>query len=282
MNTKGQHRGHCQACGRIHVIEPSNRLAKHGYRVAGFGYFNGVCFGSNEFPLEQVRRVTDEIIADMRAQAQRNEVRAIALRGGTLKPERAQRLLNGAGHSRMTELNLQGQRIPVIVDWSAASPAERRLQIETDASSAESFAKFARSHAASLTELADRVHGQPLIDRDAEELARKAARKAKSAPIEGAYRTKAAQKSDLERVSRQYSHEREVIVDRYLKAPRMPNDTESDGANVYYSVPHDLHAWRPKTSALVRKVYPELENIVQVIEMLHAQREAIKARPVIK
>ena len=39
MITKGQHRGHCQVCGRIQVVLPSGNIAKHGYRVAGFHFY---------------------------------------------------------------------------------------------------------------------------------------------------------------------------------------------------------------------------------------------------
>src|SRR5271166_12856 len=62
MITKGQHRGHCQVCGRIQVVLPSGNIAKHGYRVAGFHFFNGVCYGSEFEPLQLSREECDSIV----------------------------------------------------------------------------------------------------------------------------------------------------------------------------------------------------------------------------
>lgn len=52
MKTTHTHRGHCQACGRVHAVDTANNLlAKHGYTVE-YGYFDGVCNGSDRKPLE--------------------------------------------------------------------------------------------------------------------------------------------------------------------------------------------------------------------------------------
>ena len=52
MKTTHTHRGHCQACGRVQAVDTANNLlAKHGYTV-DFGYFDGVCTGSDRKPLE--------------------------------------------------------------------------------------------------------------------------------------------------------------------------------------------------------------------------------------
>jgi hypothetical protein len=273
MKAKGEHRGHCQACGRVQVVEIPQHIAKHGYRVAGFGYFNGTCSGSMESPLEMDRTITDAIIKDLNAQAARNEVRATALRAGTLQPEQAQELVlgkrqwvwSGPSHSRARE--------PKMVKWADASPRERQMQIEQDAGEAESFARHARSHAKSMAELADKVHGQPLIDRDAEELAKVNARKAKTQPIEGAYRSKAEQKRALEKLSRAYARHRETMSDWLIK----PTSTEP-----YYQLPFDLYAWRPKHTAHILNKFPELVPTVRVVEQLAKERAEIVARPVIK
>lgn len=51
---KATHRGHCQVCNRIQNIQGRNLfVAKHGYEVAGYGFFNGICPGSEHLPLEQ-------------------------------------------------------------------------------------------------------------------------------------------------------------------------------------------------------------------------------------
>jgi hypothetical protein len=50
---KATHRGHCQVCNRTQNIQARNGLvAKHGYLVAGYGFFNGTCPGSEHLPLE--------------------------------------------------------------------------------------------------------------------------------------------------------------------------------------------------------------------------------------
>jgi len=53
-------------------------------------------------------------------------------------------------------------------------------------------------------------------------------------------------------------------------------------AAVYYGIPHELHQWREKTSALVLKVYPELLDTVNKIRGLLVARDVVRARPVIK
>ena len=52
MKTTHTHKGHCQACGRVQAVDTANNLlAKHGYTV-DFGYFDGICKGSDRKPLE--------------------------------------------------------------------------------------------------------------------------------------------------------------------------------------------------------------------------------------
>tara|TARA_Y100000816_G_scaffold177373_1_gene128019 strand:- start:625 stop:1464 length:840 start_codon:yes stop_codon:yes gene_type:complete len=62
MKTTHTHRGHCQACGRVHAVDTAkNLLAKHGYTVE-FGYFDGVCTGSDRKPLEVDKSFTEATI----------------------------------------------------------------------------------------------------------------------------------------------------------------------------------------------------------------------------
>lgn len=44
--------GRCQACDRLQKL-PNDVLAKHGYQVAMYGYFAGVCKGSAHSPYEE-------------------------------------------------------------------------------------------------------------------------------------------------------------------------------------------------------------------------------------
>jgi hypothetical protein len=62
MKTTHTHRGHCQACGRVQAVDTANNLlAKHGYTV-DFGYFDGVCTGSDRKPLEVDKSFTEATI----------------------------------------------------------------------------------------------------------------------------------------------------------------------------------------------------------------------------
>ena len=65
MKTTHTHRGHCQACGRVQAVDTTNNLlAKHGYTV-DFGYFNGVCTGSDRKPLEIDKSFTEQTIVEL-------------------------------------------------------------------------------------------------------------------------------------------------------------------------------------------------------------------------
>ena len=283
MKTASNVQGHCQACGRIQVvIAGKGVMSNHGYKVRA-GYFSGVCIGHDHLPLEKDRSYLDWVVEYLGDQAEEHDARANDLESGVKHPGSAMKR-QGAYDSivyhshRHEDPKLRGQA--VWVRWDEASPVERHYQLHADISSSRTEANIARSHAAGLVELAARVHGQPLIDREAVERAERKARAEKKQPIEGAYRTKAAQKDDLEKLNRQYRKFLSVISDRYLSEPS--REYGDAGSAVYYGVPSDLHAWRPAASALVRKVYPELEATVVDIEALVAQREVVKSRPVVK
>jgi len=49
---QSRYRGTCQLCEKLHKL-PNGHLAKHGYEVAGFGFFNGVCWGAEHPPFEE-------------------------------------------------------------------------------------------------------------------------------------------------------------------------------------------------------------------------------------
>jgi hypothetical protein len=272
LKIKGQNRGHCQVCGRIQVVLPDGNIAKHGYTVPS-GYFRGICQGSAYEPLQISRTLTDAIILAMNQRAQQDAAHAVGLGTGALKPETAQQLT--AWGSRVYQ-TIDHKQVAVMLPWRDATGTERTAQLKLEISEAESHARFARGHAKSLTELAATVHGQPLIDRDAEELARVAERTAKTAPIAGAFRTKIAQKRELEALGRAYSELVKDIKDTYLEK------RDVKGKAMYFALPFDLHQWRTKHSLQVLDIYPEHKPQVDAIEILVINRNEIKARPVIK
>lgn len=65
---KATHQGECQACTRTQLL-PQGKLSKHGYEVAGYGFFNGVCRGASHLPYEQdkslIQTCIDEATADL-------------------------------------------------------------------------------------------------------------------------------------------------------------------------------------------------------------------------
>lgn len=271
--------GHCQACGRIQVVlEPKGVMSQHGYKVRS-GYFSGVCIGHDHLPLEVSREYLDWVVVDLERHAAMHDKYIVDLINGVSVPSQAikrdqwNNVVYGPGKRSY-------DRIPVIVNWSEATGIEQAKQVELEIGESESEARFARGHAKSLLQLAAKVHGQLLIDREAQDTQKRAARAAKKAPIEGAFRTKAAQKDALESLGHLYSKQREIITNHYLSLPgREHGDAGND---VYYAVPFDLHQWRAKTSALVLKVFPSLANAVTEIERLAAARADVKSRPVIK
>lgn len=272
MKTKGQHRGHCQRCGAIQVVLPNGTLADHGYTIPN-GYFKGVCQGSHELPLQVSRVITDAIIVAMNDVAARNQMHAERLQSGADLPEQAQQL-TAWGSREYTYVDRK--QVPIMKAWHDATPTEQAEQLKLEIGEAESNARFFRGHAKNMSELATRMHGTALIDRDAEELARVQERQAKTAPIAGAYRTKIAKQRELEALNVAYGKLARIIKDRALQ-----DRTDVSNA-VYYALPFDLHCWRVKHTAMVLDTYPELASNVEAIDILVKNREEIKARPVIK
>jgi len=67
--TKATHNGTCQVCGRAHAYN-NGTIAKHGYTVRS-NYFQGVCHGSDNAPLEIAKDLTIQTIKQVNAEAAR-------------------------------------------------------------------------------------------------------------------------------------------------------------------------------------------------------------------
>lgn len=64
------HKGTCQVCqARQAVNVKTGLLAKHGYQVAGYGFFNGTCWGSDHLPFEKDKSLVEQTIAHFTAKA---------------------------------------------------------------------------------------------------------------------------------------------------------------------------------------------------------------------
>lgn len=63
------HTGECQICGRRQAAATdTSRLAKHGYRVAKYGFFMGTCAGSDELPFELSKDAIEAVLVSVAAQ----------------------------------------------------------------------------------------------------------------------------------------------------------------------------------------------------------------------
>lgn len=75
--TTHTNRGTCQVCGMLQAVDNSTGIvAKHGYVVAGWGFFNGVCPGARALPAEKDLTVTRAVMAQLTNVADSYEVDA--------------------------------------------------------------------------------------------------------------------------------------------------------------------------------------------------------------
>ncbi len=159
------HRGHCQACGRQQAVSIGvGTLAKHGYAVAGFGYFHGTCGGSDRKPLEVERTYCDSVVASLRSYAAAMLLRAEELESGRVFPEQAK-------SGKRIEAEVPTTYPPFkrrtwtdeVVPFLEAPEWHREAAVRGAVSHHQSEARFATTHADDLLKLAEGVHGQPLI-----------------------------------------------------------------------------------------------------------------------
>lgn len=158
------HNGHCQVCGKIQALPFDGRLSLHGYKVAGFGFFAGVCQGARHLPLQQERTKTDAIIVALREYAVRQSERAVELQTGRSNPEQAR----SGKYVKVLKTGRRGYQYessePEMVDFSLAPPYYQKQAVDAAIAEAQSEARHARGFADNLQQLADRIHGTPLID----------------------------------------------------------------------------------------------------------------------
>jgi hypothetical protein len=262
---KSTHRGHCQICGRIQAITPRG-VAKHGYTV-DFGFFQGVCQGSDSKPLEQDRSMTDSIAVAL-------EDHAVEQQRISTQYETGERKVTHVMRSVIQDRKYVKVRIEVTdasVEQYEIEDEKRRL--------VHLYAQDARAsvqHAHMLLTLATQVHGQALLPIKAEPKATVVAPVVNvvEGTVVGTYKTKAARQADLDKLSFQYEKLHRMIQQAYLRSSdSVRNDPR---ANEIYYGPNYLNGWRAKHSQAVRVFFPELEAVVVEIEQLVKTREAVK------
>ena len=277
--TTHTHRGTCQACGSVQAVDNvSSLVAKHGYQVVG--YFRGVCQGAGKKPAEHDVTLTRTVIAFCEETARSHDAAVACLKDGSSVPNTFERWnptkkvehTTKAGHSyTVTGCN---DVLPI----AHATPAERAKAIALAIHDEEMHASGLRSHADGLTRYVLVRFGQPLYvaaELDAPKVKEAAPTvDVKTATVTGTYKTKAARKDALDRLSRQYDKARKVLQDAYLNGNR-----DAAGAMDLYYAAYQLNQWRPKHSAAARTLYPSLESTVAEIETLVKAREAVKAAP---
>jgi hypothetical protein len=156
--TETTHTGTCQACGRrqaIHIY--GGMIAKHGY-TTDYGFFNGVCGGSDHLPLELDTALNIATVAAMlkfaanKAAEAEAEITNVEMQTGShLVRGRREAIMTVVDRAEFATLNHTYTTFDAQVDLV-------RLRLRR-------IAEVVRADAATLDALRDRVHGQPLQER---------------------------------------------------------------------------------------------------------------------
>jgi hypothetical protein len=156
MKSVHTHQGTCQACGFVQAVDNDSRqIAKHGYKVSGFGMFVGTCDGSGRQPAEVSVEYTHLVIANCYDWAKNADRLAELYFCGDLMVY-AHDVDSGRRSSRM-------QRIFISVPMFGMQDAyvvsrEKRAGLQQ-----EQEAKGARMHAGALETHVLPRHGRPLF-----------------------------------------------------------------------------------------------------------------------
>lgn len=163
MTMRDQTRGNCQVCGRLQAT--NGTLAKHGYTV-DYGYFNGVCYGAHEQPLQVDRSVLDQRMDELEKMALADKDKVERWKAGAAHPAALSKMVDKLDANGRVEFDNYRRRIkvPLVRDWDAIEPRERGELFRSLIYNVESQAKQALAHVVDMRKLADEVHGQPLVE----------------------------------------------------------------------------------------------------------------------
>jgi hypothetical protein len=144
-NTTKQIRGNCQCCGRQQAVV-GGLMSKHGYTVKE-GWFSGVCSGRNYQPIQVSRTMTDKIIADISAEIPELIAKAEKVKSGEMTPTTIKLRFN-KGEIPFEQGDLRQQ-------------SEARTKLEW---AYRNRARAGQDFVKTMTEVADKFHGQSLIE----------------------------------------------------------------------------------------------------------------------
>lgn len=160
MDLKHTHRGHCQNCGRIQAIDVLiQTVAKHGYVVAGYHFFNGTCTGSDRKPLELERTYCDSQCTWACEMAVIQSNAAEDYKNGRLTPAMC---WNGAYKQVMQPGGYYASE-EVEIPYAEGQPYYQKRARDEMVFKHESHASQFISYAANMTRLAKQVHGKELM-----------------------------------------------------------------------------------------------------------------------
>lgn len=147
QTVKTQTRGICQCCGREQAVV-NGMMAKHGYTVKQ-GWFSGVCSGKNFAPVQVSRTTTDEIIAQINAEIPELIAKADKVKSGEITPATA-----------FTHVVTAYRKEIPYEQANITQQANARNSMEW---AYRNRAKMGEDFVKTMTEIANKYHGQPLV-----------------------------------------------------------------------------------------------------------------------
>jgi hypothetical protein len=153
MENNIQLRGRCQCCGNLQAVV-NGRSSKHGYTV-DHGWFNGVCSGQHHAPIEQDRKVADDIVETVLADVKVIREKAYALRIGKIDPVWTKWVwVEGKNHKQQQAVECKADELS---EYERAGQRKNAIyRHEQRARDGEDFAKY-------LRDVADKYHGKDLV-----------------------------------------------------------------------------------------------------------------------
>ena len=149
---KATHTGTCQVCGHEQAL-PGGELSKHGYDVT-FHYFRGVCPGASHLPLEQDRKLADEVAASLLITSRNVGEKAAAVARGKLLPTRAKT-------GRMVRID--GRTRDELVPFAEAPLRYQQGAVAALQHSLESESRECARVSKGITDRADKITGQQAL-----------------------------------------------------------------------------------------------------------------------